>query len=186
MVAVQVDTLRTERLVLRRWCEDDRGPFAAMNADPLVMRYFPATLSTGRSDAFVDAIEQHFTNLGFGLWAVELVDSGGFAGYVGLWPASFEAAFTPAIEVGWRLAARFWGHGYAPEAARVVVRDGFERVGLTEIVSFTSAINQPSRRVMEKIGMSHDPADDFDHPAVPSGSPLRPHVLYRIHAQGAQ
>lgn len=174
--------LHTDRLRLRRWRPDDRAPFAELNADPVVMEHFPRTLSRAESDAFVDRIEDHFDRYGFGLWAVEVSDGGEFAGYVGLWPADFAAPFTPAVEVGWRLARRFWGRGLAPEGARVVVADGFDELGLTEIVSFTSQINTSSRRVMEKIGMSHDPDEDFDHPVLDVDSPLRRHVLYRMRA----
>jgi RimJ/RimL family protein N-acetyltransferase len=182
IVAMEIEGLQTDRLVLRRWCDADREPFAAMNADPIVMRYFPAPLSAAQSNAFVDAIEDSFATSGFGLWAVETCDSATFIGFVGLWRATFESAFTPAIEIGWRLAQPFWGQGYASEAARVVLQDGFLRVGLHEIVSFTSATNQPSRRVMERIGMSHNPAEDFEHTAVAPHDPLRPHVLYRIRS----
>ncbi len=178
------ESLRTERLMLRQWTEHDREPFAAMNADPTVMRFFPSTLSRAESDSFVDRIEQSFATVHYGLWAVEITASREFAGYVGLWPATFDAHFTPAIEIGWRLAERYWGHGYAPEAAHLVINDGFNRLGLAEIVSFTTASNHPSRRVMEKIGMTCDPADNFDHPDVPADDPLRPHVLYRIAAHG--
>ena len=172
--------LRTERLHLRRWRFTDREPFSELNADPLVMEFYPSTLTSAESDAFVDRIEAHFDETGFGLWAVELVSSGEFAGYVGLWPATFESHFTPAIEVGWRLALRFWGAGLASEAAQAALDDGFQRLGVDEIVSFTSSLNLNSRRVMEKLGMRHDPTDDFDHPALAVGDPLRPHVLYRL------
>jgi len=151
-----------------------------MNADPKVMEYFPAALSVSESDSFIDRIEQHFDHHGFGLWAVELLEAASFIGFAGLWPASFDAHFTPAVEVGWRIDHRFWGCGYAPEAARSVVSDGFDRLGLLEIVSFTAAINIRSRRVMEKLGMQHEESDDFDHPSVDLASPLRRHVLYRL------
>ena len=176
--------LRTERLRLRRWRSDDRKPFSELNADADVMEFYPALLTRSASDAFVDRIERTFDELDIGLWAVEIVDGAKFIGYVGLWPATFEAHFTPAIEVGWRLAKRFWGQGLAPEAARVAVRDGFERLGLAEIVSFTAATNLNSRRVMEKIGMSRDLDGDFDHPSVALGDPLRRHVLYRLEGSG--
>jgi ribosomal-protein-alanine N-acetyltransferase len=172
--------LRTERLLLRRWTPGDRGPFAELNADPDVMEFFPALLSRADSDAFVDRIEASFEQHCFGLWAAELFGSGEFIGYIGLWPATFDAHFTPAIEVGWRLARRHWGSGYAPEGARAAVADGFDRLGVDEIVSITAAINHRSRRVMEKLGMTHDPLDDFEHPALPVGHALRPHVLYRM------
>ena len=173
--------LDSERLTLRRWIDSDRPSFAELNADAEVMRYFPAPLSPDASDAFVDRVEAHFDEHGFGLWAVETKTDHAFIGFVGLWPASFSAHFTPAVEVGWRLARHAWGVGFAPEAASVALADGFGRLGLAEIVSFTAAINTPSRRVMEKVGMSRDPSDDFDHPKVAEGDPLQRHVLYRLH-----
>lgn len=175
--------LRTERLRLRRWTDADRDPFAALNADPDVMEFFPAPLSRAESDAFVDRIEAHFDEHDFGLWAVESAATGDFTGYVGLWPATFEAHFTPAIEVGWRLARRWWGSGIATEAARAAMADGFERLRLDEIVSMTARVNVRSRRVMEKLGMTRDAADDFEHPRVEVGHVLRPHVLYRRSAE---
>mgnify|MGYP001815356470 FL=1 len=174
--------IRSGRVLLRRWTPADRPVFAAMNADPIVMEYFPSALDRSESDAFVDRIEAHFDTAGFGLWAVEIVSSGAFAGFVGLWPAAFDAHFTPAIEVGWRLRSDVWGNGYATEAARLALDDGFSRLGVDEIVSFTAAVNQPSRRVMEKLGMRRDPLDDFEHPSVAVGSSLRTHVLYRLAA----
>ena len=174
--------LETERLRLRRWNDGDREPFAELNADPIVMEFFTATLSRTESDAFVDRIEGDFDSHGFGLWAVELKSSGEFIGYVGLWKPTFEAHFTPAVEVGWRIAKRFWGSGLATEAARSAIDDGFDRLRFEEIVSFTSGINVRSRRVMEKLGMTHDPVDDFEHPSVAPGDPLRPHVLYRLRS----
>ncbi len=174
--------LRTERLLLRRWSDADREPFAALNADPTVMEFFPAPLTGAESNALVDKIEAHFAKTGFGLWAVEDVASSDFVGFVGLWPATFAAPFTPAVEIGWRLAQRHWGRGLAPEAARAALADGFDRLGLDEIVSFTAAINTNSRRVMSKIGMVHDAAEDFDHPSVEPGDRLERHVLYRLAA----
>ncbi|HEY4025350.1 MAG TPA: GNAT family N-acetyltransferase [Candidatus Dormibacteraeota bacterium] len=172
--------LRTQRLLLRRWRDADREPFAALNADPIVMEHYPARLSREESDHMVDRIEATFDELGYSLWAVEVADGGAFAGYVGLHAATFEAHFTPAVEVGWRLAREHWGHGYASEAARAVLAFGFEEVGLDEIVSFTVPANVRSWRVMERIGMTRDPADDFDHPVLPPGDPLRRHLLYRL------
>ena len=166
--------------MLRPWRDADRAPFAALNADPEVMRHFPAALTRAESDAFVDRIEAHFATHGFGLWATTLRESGTFAGFVGLAVPRFEATFMPCVEAGWRLARAHWGQGIAPEAARRALRFGFEEAGLSEIVSFTSVTNAPSRRVMEKIGMRHDPAEDFDHPSVAEGSQLRRHVLYRL------
>ncbi|WP_219470989.1 GNAT family N-acetyltransferase [Nonomuraea rhizosphaerae] len=170
----------TERLVMRRWREADREPFAAMNADPEVMRYFPAVMTRRQSDLLVDRIEEGFETRGYGLWALEVRGSGEFIGFTGLAFQTFEAPFTPAVEVGWRLRRTAWGHGYAIEAARRAVRYGFEEAGLAEIVSITTVGNTRSRSVMERLGMTRDPADDFDHPDVPAGSPLVPHVLYRL------
>jgi RimJ/RimL family protein N-acetyltransferase len=172
--------LTTARLRLRRWHDDDREPFAAMNADPVVMEHFVTTLDRAASDAFVDRIDACFEERDYGLWVVEEQATGVFCGYVGLWPALFEAPFTPAVEIGWRLPTSAWGKGYASEAALAAVADGFERVGLEEILSFTSRTNVPSQRVMERIGMVRDEAGDFDHPNVPEGHPVRPHVLYRL------
>jgi RimJ/RimL family protein N-acetyltransferase len=172
--------LRTERLLLRRWRDADRAPFAALNADPEVMEHLGSTLSRARSDALVDHIEAQFRDRGFGTWAVEVTDTGILAGFVGLSVASFEAHFMPAVEVGWRLARPQWGHGYAVEAALAAVAFGFDEAGLDEIVSFTVPANVRSRRVMERLGMTHDAADDFEHPAMPVLHPLRRHVLYRL------
>ncbi len=172
--------LRTERLVLRRWRDSDREPFAALNADPVVMEHFPSTLSRVDSDGLVDRIEAGFEERGWGLWAVEVAGADPFIGFVGLNPATFEAPFTPATEVGWRLAREAWGHGYATEGARAAVTFGFEACGLGEIVSFTAAGNERSRRVMERLGMRRDPSGDFDHPTIELGHRLRRHVLYRL------
>jgi RimJ/RimL family protein N-acetyltransferase len=155
-------------------------PFARLNADPRVMEHSPAVLSREESDAVADRIEAHFDKHGFGRWSVEIPDVAPFAGFVGLSIPQFEAHFTPCVEVGWRLAAEFWGRGYATEAARAVLAFGFETLKLDEIVSFTVPANVRSRRVMERIGMTHNPADDFDHPSLPEGHPLPRHVLYRI------
>ena len=172
--------LRTERLRLRRWTDADLEPFAALNADPVVMELLPAPLTRAESDAFAARIEATFDREGYGLWAIEVLHGPPFVGYVGLWPATFAAPFTPAVEVGWRLARASWGHGYAPEAALAAVADGFVRLGLAEIVSFTAVGNERSRRVMDKIGMIRDAAEDFDHPTLPVGHRLRRHVLYRL------
>ena len=169
--------MRTSRLVMRRWQDVDREPFAALNADPVVMEHFPATLTRGQSDAFVDRIEAHFDEHGYGLWALE--DETGFIGFTGLNWATFEADFTPALEVGWRLAGPAWGKGYATEAATAALQRGFESVD--SIVSFTAVVNERSWRVMERIGMRRDGA--FDHPRVPEGHPVRPHLLYRADRQ---
>jgi ribosomal-protein-alanine N-acetyltransferase len=172
----------TERLILRRWRHDDLEPFARMNADPRVMEYFPRTLTSAESDALADFVEDHFARRGFGPFAAEIRETGAFAGFIGLSVPSFEAHFTPAIEIGWRLAYECWGQGYATEGARAVLRLAFGELSLPGIVSFTVPANMRSRRVMEKLGMTRDPADDFDHPKVMPGHPLRRHVLYRLHA----
>lgn len=171
---------RTDRLRLRRWLPADRDPFAALNADPQVVEYLPAALSREESDAVAARIEAHFDQHGFGLWAVEILQVAPFAGFVGLAVPRFEAHFTPCVEIGWRLAAPYWDRGYATEGARAALAFGFEALGLGEIVSFTVPDNLRSRRVMERIGMIHNPADDFDHPALTEGHRLRHHVLYRI------
>jgi len=172
--------LRTERLNLRPWSAEDRAPFAVMNADPMVMEHFPHPLTRAESDAFAGRIEALLLRDGYGLWAVEVDGDAPFIGYVGLAPPSFDAHFTPAVEVGWRLDRRYWGNGYATEAARESLRYAFEQAGLNEVVSFTVPQNQRSRLVMERIGMSHDEADDFDHPRFLEDGRMRRHVLYRI------
>jgi RimJ/RimL family protein N-acetyltransferase len=171
-------------LRLRGWRESDREPFADLNADPEVMEYFPAALTREQSDDLVEKIEAGFERDGFGLWALEVRESGEFVGFAGLAAPTFEAHFTPAVEVGWRLARRAWGNGYATEAGRAALDFGFERAGLGEVVSFTALGNARSRAVMERLGMSHDPGDDFDHPDLPEDDPMRRHVLYRLAAPG--
>jgi ribosomal-protein-alanine N-acetyltransferase len=178
--------LRTSRLVLRRWRDADRGPFAALNADPLVMAHFPSPLSREESDAFVDRIDSGLEQRGWGLWAVEVPGTAAFVGFVGLNPATFGAPFTPAVEVGWRLAHEHWGRGYATEGAQAALDFGFETLALDEIVSFTTHGNTRSRDVMDRLGMHHDPVDDFDNPNVAAGDPLRRHVLYRLDRAGWQ
>jgi RimJ/RimL family protein N-acetyltransferase len=171
--------IQTDRLVLRRWREADRDLFAAINSDPRVMEHFPALLSREQSDAAIARIEAHFAEHEYGLWAVEIPKVAPFAGFIGLSRTRFEAHFTPCIEVGWRLAAEYWGRGYATEGAQAALDFGFVRLGLGEIVSFTVPANSRSRRVMEKLGMTHNPDDDFDHPLLAPGHALRRHVLYR-------
>lgn len=172
--------LNTERLRLRSWQSADREPFAVLNADPVVMEHFPAPLTRTESDALVDAIEASFAERGWGLWVAECKETGAFAGFVGLSVPTFDAPFTPCVEVGWRLGRAHWGQGFAPEGAREAARFAFDDLGLVELVSFTSVGNERSRRVMEKIGMTRDPADDFEHPSLPPGSRLRDHVLYTL------
>ena len=173
--------VETRRLLLREWAEGDRAPFAALNADPEVMRHFPSTLTAAESDALVERIRTGWQDRGYGLWAVEVLATGDFIGFVGLSSPSWEMPFTPCVEVGWRLARHSWGQGYAPEAALAALAWGFEHVALPgdEVVSFTTTANANSRRVMEKIGLHHDPADDFDHPLLAGWYGQR-HVLYRI------
>lgn len=172
--------LRTERLLLRGWRASDRAPYAALNADPEVMEHFPAPLTRVESDAHVDRMADTLDAQGWGLWAVEVPGEADFIGFIGLAVPRFEAPFRPCVEVGWRLARSAWGRGYAPEGARAALAFAFDELGLDEVVSFTSVGNAKSRRVMEKIGMTHDPAEDFDHPNVAAGSPISRHVLYRI------
>ena len=165
---------------MRRWRDEDREPFAAMNADPDVMRMLPKMLSRDESDAMVDRIEQRFEELGYGLWAVEITATGEFIGFVGLALQTYDAPFTPAVEVGWRLSSNAWGHGYATEAARRALAFGFTEVGLAEIVSMTSVPHTQSQAVMRRIGLTRDLDGDFDYPNLPEGHPLRRHVLYRL------
>ncbi len=178
-----VHRLLTDRLVLREFTDADRAPFAAMNADPVVMAHFPEPYDRARSDGFVDRIGACWAERGWGLWALELRRSGEFLGYTGLWPAEFEAPFTPAVEVGWRLAASHWGRGYASEAGRASLTFGFDTLDLPRIVSFTATQNVRSQRVMARIGLQRDAAGDFEHPGVPVGHPLRPHVFYLLERQ---
>jgi RimJ/RimL family protein N-acetyltransferase len=172
-------TLHTPRLNRRQWRDEDLAPFAAMNADPVVMEFFPKPLHRAESDEMAARIRDQLASRGFGLWAVEVPGVAGFIGFVGLSVPRFEAHFTPCVEIGWRLAREHWGRGYATEAARAALAFGFQDLALDEIVSFTAAANLRSRAVMERIGMTRSPADDFDHPALPEGHPLRRHVLYR-------
>ena len=165
--------IRTERLLLRQWREEDREPFAALNADPVVMEHFPSTMSREESDAFVDFNIRTIDERDWGLWAVDA--HGTFIGFVGL----NEPNFMPGVEVGWRLAHDAWGHGYATEAAQASLAFARDELGLDEVISFTTTTNLRSRRVMERIGMTHDPKDDFDHPRVVDPR-LRRHVLYRL------
>ena len=172
--------LRTDRLLLRPWREDDLESFAALNADPAVMEHFARPLDRSESDAFVARIMAHFAREGFGFWAVEAPGAAPLVGFVGLARPAFEAPFTPCVEIGWRLAREHWGKGYATEAARAALRYGFEQLSLDEIVAFTVPENVRSRAVMERIGMTRSADDDFDHPSLPEGHPLRRHVLYRV------
>jgi RimJ/RimL family protein N-acetyltransferase len=172
--------LRTPRCLLRAWRDDDLEPFAALNADPRVMEHFPELLSREQTAQLIGRLRAHFDKHGFGPWALEV--EGQCAGFVGLHVPSFEAHFTPCVEVGWRIAHAFWGRGYATEAAREALRHGFETLALGEIVAMTVPANRRSRSVMDKLGMRHDAQADFEHPLLPEASPLRRHVLYRLAA----
>lgn len=172
--------LETERLILRPWREEDREPFAAMNADPRVMEFFAATLSRLESDNLARRISDGLLQRGWGLFAVERKATGAFVGFTGLSIPTFTTAFTPCVEIGWRLAAEVWGQGIATEAAHAVLAFAFSELHILEVVSFTSVGNVRSRRVMEKLGMTHHASDDFDHPGLPEHHALRRHVLYRL------
>ncbi len=172
--------LHTNRLILRRWQPADRDAFARLNADPRVMEFYPSVLTRAESDAGADRIERHFEERGFGLWAVELPDVAPFIGFVGLQVPRFAAHFTPCVEIGWRLDPEFWGRGYATEGARAALAFGFEILQLDEIVAMTVPANRRSRAVMERLGMTRDPKDDFDNPLVEGV--LKRHVLYRIRS----
>jgi RimJ/RimL family protein N-acetyltransferase len=173
------DSLHTGRLTMRRWQDGDREPFAELNRDAETMRYFPSTLDRAASDAFVDRIEARFEQQGYGLWALEITASGEFIGYTGLNPMPAGIPGEGGMEVGWRLLRRAWHHGYATEAAKAAVGVAFDdKVALPEIWSMTAILNEPSQAVMRRIGMTE--YGRFDHPSVPEGSELRPHVLFRL------
>ena len=172
--------LSTDRLLLRQWRDSDRDLFAALNADPAVMEHFPAPQTREQSDALIDRNIPQIDGRGWGLWAMEVRETGEFIGFTGLSVPSFEAHFMPAVEIGWRLSKGAWGNGYATEAARAALAHGFGPAGLDEIVSFTATTNVPSQRVMQRIGMRHDEAGDFDHPRIEDGHRLKRHVFYRI------
>lgn len=169
--------LNTDRLRLRAWQESDREPFAVLNADPGVMEHFPACLSRAESDDLVDRIEAHWQQWGFGLWAVEQKSDRAFIGFIGLKTVPFEADFTPAVEIAWRLAQPYWGQGFASEGAKATLQFGFEQLQLDTIVSFTAVCNQRSQRLMQRLGLQQ--VGTFEHPALPEGDRLRTHVLYR-------
>jgi ribosomal-protein-alanine N-acetyltransferase len=171
--------LITERLQLRSWKDEDLSAFAALNADPRVMEYFPKLLTRSESDDRAAQIIEHFDRYGFGLWAVEVIGVGEFIGFVGLNVPTFQAHFTPCVEIGWRLSYEHWHNGYATEGAKAALAFAFDRLQLDEIVAITAVANQRSRLVMARLGMTYSPADDFEHPGISEGHPLRKHVLYR-------
>jgi RimJ/RimL family protein N-acetyltransferase len=170
--------IRTSRLVLRRWRDTDRDAFAAMNADPLVMRYMRTTLDRAASDASVDRMEERFSGQGFGLWALEVAATAEFIGFTGLNPMPDGVPGAGGMEAGWRLARHSWHHGYATEAAAAAIDVAFKGAGLNEIWSMTAVLNQPSQAVMRRLGMT--PYARFDHPKLDIGHPLRPHIVYRL------
>jgi RimJ/RimL family protein N-acetyltransferase len=172
--------LCTPRLVLRPWRDSDLDPFAELNADPVTMEFFPETLGRAESDALAGRLRRGIDEQGFGLWATEVIGGADFIGFIGLSVTPYETPFTPCVEIGWRLHRAHWGRGFATEGARAAIRDGFDRLGLASIVSFTAVLNTRSRRVMEKLGMRRRVEEDFDHPRLPEGHPLRRHVLYRL------
>lgn len=172
------DTLSTDRLLMRRWLDSDREPFAALNGDQETMRFFPQTMDRAASDALVDTIESRFEEQGYGLWALEVTGTCEFIGFTGLNPMPDGTPGAGGLEVGWRLAKHAWHHGYATEAAQAALSVAFDGVGLAEIWSMTSVLNVPSIAVMRRIGLSE--AARFEHPRVPDGHVLRPHVAYRL------
>jgi RimJ/RimL family protein N-acetyltransferase len=174
-------TLHTKRLCLRYWREEDLSLFAAMNRDPKVMEFFPSLLTREQSDALVEKIKKELEEKPYGLWAVEVVGIAPFIGFVGLHDVPFEAHFTPATEIGWRLAHAHWGRGYAYEAAKEVLAYAFEQLELKGLVSFTAQTNFRSIGLMKKLGMHNNPKENFEHPKLAPGDPLRPHVLFRLN-----
>lgn len=183
-MAPRFDTIRTKRLVMRRWRDADRAPFAALNADPEVMRYFPATLDRAASDAQLTIIEARFDYQGFGLWALELASTGQFIGFTGLNPMPDGVPGAGGMEVGWRLARAAWHQGYATEAATAAVDVAFTGAGLAELWSMTAVLNEPSQAVMRRLGMTWYGA--FEHPRIEPGHPIRPHVVYRLPRPASQ
>lgn len=180
--------IRTERLLLRGWKPEDLEPYAALNADPPVRRFFPSLLTREESDAEARRFEERYGREGFCLFAAELIEAGVFIGFVGIQTMGLAVPGLPqpAVEIGWRLASGYWGEGLATEGARAVLRYAFVSVGLERVVAITAVPNLPSRRVMERIGMRHLPGLDFDHPGLPEGHPLRRHVLYSITRQESE
>lgn len=168
----------TDRLLLRQWCDNDKGPFSALNADPRVMEHFPSPLSRSESDSVAERCKSLIAERGWGFWAAELKESRTFIGFVGLHVPSDDLPFSPCVEIGWRLGYEHWGKGYATEAALAALRVGFQQLFLEEIISFTTVSNLKSQAVMKRIGMTL--SDCFEHPALPKESPLRPHCLYRL------
>jgi RimJ/RimL family protein N-acetyltransferase len=172
--------LQTARLILRQWRDEDVAAWVGMSADPRVMEFFPSMLTRVEAEKTAMRMRELMERDGFGWWAIEVKGGAPFIGVIALQTVPFEAPFTPAMEVGWRLAFEHWGNGYATEGAQAALRFGFEALDQAQIVAMTAAVNLRSQHVMERIGMTHDPVDDFDHPRLPDGHPLRRHVLYRL------
>ena len=171
--------LNSERIILREWRDEDLVPFAALNADPIVMEYYPKTLNREESDALATRMRALFAQHGYTYWALEIPGVTAFAGMVGLAQLNFDAPFTPAVDVGWRLAHEYWGKGYVTEAAQLALEYGFNELQLPEIVAITATGNLRSQAVMQRIGMARNTNEDFDHPKLETGHPLQRHVLYR-------
>ena len=174
--------ITTARLQLRLWRDEDLEPFAALNADRRVREFFPSIQTHEESAESMRYIRDHFQRHGFGLWAVDVIGGPAFIGFIGLAVPAFDAPFMPCVELGYRLAFEHWGRGYATEGARAAIAVGFGALGLDEIVALTAVGNERSRRVMERVGMTRHAGDDFDHPNIVAGHPLRRHVLYRLTA----
>ena len=177
---MKAPTLRTKRLLLRRWTDEDRDPFAQISTDPEVMRYRLAPLSRRESDGLIDETEASFDRNGFGLWAVEQIEDGRLLGFTGFGISDFDAPFCPAVDVGWTLARDVWGHGYATEGAVAALDFAFDQLQLDQVVAHTAELNERSRAVMRRLGMTHDPGDDFDAPWYEAGHTRRRFVLYRM------
>lgn len=174
--------METQRLRLRRWKKEDRIDFARINADPIVMQYYPNVLSTVESNAMADRIESLFTAKGWGFWAVEHINDQRFIGFVGLHEPNYKLPVTPCVEIGWRLAKEYWGYGYATEAASACLAVAFETLDLPQVYSFASVTNKKSQAVMQRLGMVNTQIN-FEHPMIPDNHPLREHVLYKIDKQ---
>lgn len=182
MIETSITVIGTEQLRLRTWRDDDLDRFAEINADPDVMRFFPAPLTTDETAAMINRLQEHQQEHGFCFWAVDLIETNHLIGMIGLSRPKLKTWFTPCVEIGWRLHPSVWGRGVATEGARACLNYAWDKLGLEEVVSFTARINLPSQRVMEKIGMDHDGV--FDHPALPEEHLLQQHVLYRIQRPG--
>lgn len=181
-----IPILRTQRLILRPWRATDLEPFAQINADPKVMEFYAQTLRREESDALAEKIQRDFAERGYGFWAVEITGVSDFIGYIGLNYWNLEMPFAPCVDIGWRIGTPYWGKGYATEGAREVLRYGFEKLQLSEIVAMATIHNTRSHRVMERLGMKSDPTENFEHPKLPRGHPLSLRVLYRLSRSAQQ